>query len=210
MTLRLKILEAELLSAAWKLDLQCLGGLWTLEGYQRELASPNSQLLALTYPAALGSETRQLSQIQLQPVSERLVGLGCLWSVLEEAHITILVVHPYYQSQGFGQALLHALLVIAQQQGLEWATLEVRASNQVALSLYQKFGFQEVGRRRRYYPDTDEDGLILWRSGLQHAEFKQVLQQWHRQIEERIFQKGWFLENTLLKPLKNSSFIQSR
>lgn len=208
-TLKLKLLEAELLDAAWELDIQCLGGLWTLEGYQRELASPNSQLLALTCPANSCPQTsHQLLQIQ-PPSGERLIGLGCLWSVLEEAHITILAVHPEYQGQGFGQALLHALLVVAQQQGLEWATLEVRVSNQVALSLYQKFGFQEVGRRRRYYQDTGEDGLVLWRSGLQHREFPEVLRQWQRQIEERLFQKGWILENTLFRPTKNLSFIQS-
>jgi len=205
-TLKLKPLEAAMLAAARELDIQCLGGLWTLEGYQRELASPNSWLLSLTCHDNSCPQTtsHQFPRIQPPPV-ERLVGLGCLWSVLEEAHITILAVHPEYQGQGFGQALLHALLIVAQQQRLEWATLEVRVSNQVALSLYQKFGFQEVGRRRRYYPDTGEDGLVLWRSGLQHGEFPEVLHQWQRQIEERLFQKGWVLANTL-KPAKNFSF----
>jgi ribosomal-protein-alanine N-acetyltransferase len=58
----------------------------------------------------------------------------------------------------------------------------VRASNQIALSLYQKFGFQEAGRRRRYYQDNGEDALILWRGGLQSPEFEQELNQWKQQI----------------------------
>jgi len=206
-SLKLKFLEAELLPAALELDIQCLGGLWTLEGYQRELDSPNSQLLALTCPVTPGLETdSHTPQIQSQSILQRLVGLGCLWSVLEEAHITLLAVHPQYRCQGFGQALLHRLLMIARRQQLEWATLEVRESNQVALSLYQKFGFQEVGRRRRYYPDTNEDGLVLWRQGLQLPEFKQALGQWQEQINQRLLRKGWLLETSLLNLPGNPKF----
>ena len=100
------------------------------------------------------------------------IGLGCYWSILEEAHITILAVHPDYQRQGLGQLLLYALLRDAKRHQLEWATLEVKPSNQAALSLYQKLGFTEAGRRRRYYKDTGEDALILWRGGLQKQDYE--------------------------------------
>lgn len=190
--LELKPLEAELLPAALELDAQCFGGLWTMAGYQRELISPNSQLLALTCPI-FDIPTTDSLVTALEPGStgERLLGLGGLWSILEEAHITILAVRPDYQRQGFGQTLLWALLRVAWQRLLERATLEVRISNHSAQSLYQKFGFQEAGRRRRYYPDTGEDGLILWRNGLQHQEFEQTLTQWQHQIESRLWQGGW-------------------
>ncbi|MDB9511336.1 ribosomal protein S18-alanine N-acetyltransferase, partial [Kamptonema animale CS-326] len=118
--------------------------------------------------------------------SPSLIGIGCLWSILEEAHITILAIHPDYQGQGFGQALLYALLKSAHQQKLEWATLEVRSSNLVAISLYQKFGFQEAGRRRGYYQDSGEDALILWRGSLQKPEFKQDLARWEHEIRDRV------------------------
>ena len=97
-----------------------------------------------------------------------------------------MAIHPDYQSQGFGQALLYALLKSAYQRKLEWATLEVRSSNLVAISLYQKFGFQEAGRRRGYYQDSGEDALILWRGGLQKPEFKQDLAKWEREIRDRL------------------------
>lgn len=190
--LKLKPLEAELLPAALELDAQCFGGLWTMAGYQRELTSPNSQLLALTSPFDVPAPDSLVTGLE-SATAERLLGLGGLWSILEEAHITILAIRPNYQRQGFGQTLLWALLRVAWQQSLERATLEVRASNHSAQSLYQKFGFQEAGRRRRYYPDTGEDGLILWRNGLQHQEFKQKLAQWQHQIESRLCQGGWSL-----------------
>lgn len=207
--LRLEFLRADLLPAVLELDAQCFGQLWTREGYQRELDSPNSTLLALTCSASLTATAdtdHSVTETEGQRHSVRLLGLGCLWSILEEAHITMLAVHPSYRRQGFGQVLLQALLTVAQQQGLERATLEVRASNQSALSLYQKFGFQEVGRRRRYYPDTGEDGLILWLNGLQQAEFVQKLRQWQQQSDARLVQAKWRLQRYLPKVATISFF----
>lgn len=206
--LTLASLQSKLLPQVLELDSQCFGGLWTMEGYQRELESPNSYLLALTCPissASISSYTSSSSAVRNTQSPERLLGLGCVWSILEEAHLTILAVHPSYRHQGFGQALLHALLTTAWQQGLERATLEVRVSNQSALSLYQKFGFREAGRRRRYYSDTGEDGLILWLGGLQQPEFEQQLGQWQQQIDALLSQAGWFMHRSL--PITASSSL---
>ena len=117
--------------------------------------------------------------------------MGCFWAILDEAHITLLAVHPQYQRQGLGQAMLLALLVAASDRGLERATLEVRASNHSALSLYQKFGFKLAGRRRRYYKDTNEDGLILWRGDLQQPEFQSTLATWYKIVRDRLNLSGW-------------------
>lgn len=166
------------LEAVVELDRLCLGGMWTLAGYQRELDSPNSEILVLSVP------------------NNAIVGIGCFWAILEEAHITLLAIHPDYQGQGLGQFLLYSLLRAAVQRQLERATLEVRASNQIALSLYEKFGFKEAGRRKKYYPGTDEDALILWRGGLHAPEFDQQLSIWHECIFSRLLEKGsWFVEN---------------
>lgn len=182
--LDLKPLTPEYLPAVLELDRQCFGGLWTAEGYERELASPNSDLLVLSTPA-----TPTASSTDSLP--ETLIGLGCLWSILEEAHITLLAIHPRYQRQGLGQLLLYALLTSARKRGLERATLEVRVSNHTALSLYQKFGFREVGKRRRYYQDTGEDALVLWLGGIHRPEFEQNLAGWHQQIQKRLAQQDW-------------------
>lgn len=172
-SLELHPLTESLLDAAIELDRVSLGGLWTRSGYQRELDSPNSELLVL--------RSNHLP----------LLGLGCLWAILDEAHITLLAIHPDYQRQGLGQALLLALLIAARRRNLAWATLEVRASNRLAIALYEKFGFAEIGKRPRYYPDNGEDALVLWCRGLQSDEFAGLLQGWQRQINERLAQSNW-------------------
>ncbi|MBW4519683.1 MAG: ribosomal protein S18-alanine N-acetyltransferase [Scytolyngbya sp. HA4215-MV1] len=203
--LKLQPLTEVLLPAALDLDRRCFGGLWTLEGYQRELASPNSELWVFCQSAEETdrNQPRSVESSQRHPLSistpqllfslPPLLALGCFWSIVEEAHITILAVHPTCQQQGLGQAMLYTLLKRASDRGLERATLEVRASNQSALRLYQKFGFREAGRRRRYYQDTGEDALILWRNKLQTPEFDQNLANWSSQVATRLEQAGWHL-----------------
>lgn len=179
--LELKQITPQMLSAVLELDQLCFDGLWTLEGYQRELESPNSDLISLSIPVTPAA----------------LLGMGCMWTILEEAHITLLAVHPDYQRQGLGQALLLALLTVACDRGLERATLEVRATNQPALALYQKFGFKTAGRRRGYYKDTGEDALILWRGDLQYPQFQQSLAEWEQTIGDRLQAADWDLQMNL-------------
>ncbi|MEG4174299.1 ribosomal protein S18-alanine N-acetyltransferase, partial [Microcoleus sp. S13_C3] len=128
--------------------------------------------------------------LQIPPT---LIGIGCLWAILEEAHIIMLAIHPQFQGQGLGQALLLALLKSACDRQLERATLEVRDSNLAAVSLYKKFGFKEAGRRKRYYEDTGEDALVMWRSGLEKPEFQRYLADEKREICDRLHQKNWHL-----------------
>jgi ribosomal-protein-alanine N-acetyltransferase len=207
--LELKPLTTEQLDAVVELDQLCFGGLWTRSGYERELDSPSSQLLVLeAQPASKDSgyqgwSSEVLTQNSITADSlanpnhqNSLIGLGCFWSILEEAHITILAVHPDYQRQGLGQLLLCSVLRDAIRLKLEWATLEVKPSNQAALSLYQKFGFTEAGRRRRYYKDTGEDALILWRKGLQTLEFEETLTNCYRQVEHSLSFWDWQLSDS--------------
>ncbi|MEW6658079.1 MAG: ribosomal protein S18-alanine N-acetyltransferase [Thermodesulfobacteriota bacterium] len=90
------------------------------------------------------------------------------WVVAEEMHILNLAVHPQQRRRGLARRLLTASLAQARKLGAQVAWLEVRPSNDPALSLYHSFGFQEVGRRPRYYDDTEEDALLLafyWEEG---------------------------------------------
>ena len=141
------------------LDRLCLGGLWTLEGYQREVESPNSLLVSLV-------------------TEGRIIGCGCFWAILEEAHITLLVIHRDYQGLKLGGLLLYSLLEQAHERGLERATLEVRESNTIALALYEKFGFKIAGRRKKYYKPDGEDALIFWRGDLAKPTFLESLDIW--------------------------------
>ncbi|NJN20952.1 MAG: ribosomal protein S18-alanine N-acetyltransferase [Leptolyngbya sp. RL_3_1] len=178
------------LAAVVKLDQRCFGGLWTLAGYERELASPNSDLLVLEQ---LGHDAQgKVAGHQGSPPdpASSLIGVGCCWAILDEAHITLLGIDPQVQGQGLGQWLLGLLLVAARDRGLQRATLEVRASNAIALSLYEKFGFQVAGRRQHYYNDG-EDALILWLSGLSDATLAPRLRQWGDRSHQRLCRQGW-------------------
>ncbi|MCA2722982.1 MAG: ribosomal protein S18-alanine N-acetyltransferase [Microcystis sp. M048S1] len=176
--IQLKTPKSEHLAAMVSLDRTSLGGIWTLSGYQRELDSPNSELLILT----------------LDRDSETLIGLACFWAILEEAHITLLAIYPDYQRQGLGKLLLYKLLEKAVQRQLERATLEVRVSNQSAIALYEHFGFRIAGERKNYYPQTGESALIFWRNDLQTAAFQEQLSKWRQEILSRLVRGEWQLE----------------
>jgi ribosomal-protein-alanine N-acetyltransferase len=169
------------------LDRQCLSEPWSADGYTRELDSPNSHILIVR-------------PIEESAATPDLIGLACLWAIVEEAHITRLAIHPNFQRRGLGQGLLLMLLTIAQQRGLEWATLEVKASNHGAIALYERMGFQSVGRRRHYYPDQ-EDALILWLNGLQTPAFEQWQHHQWSVLGDRLQQQGYqlFLPEEILK-----------
>ncbi|MEL6381750.1 MAG: ribosomal protein S18-alanine N-acetyltransferase [Cyanobacteria bacterium J06626_18] len=179
------------LPAVLKLDQACFGGLWSHEGYQRELDSPNSDLLIL--------ETLGTGALEQSPT---LIGVGCLWAILDEAHITLLGIAPSQRRRGLGQWLLLKLLHCACDRGLTHATLEVRQSNQKAQALYNKLGFQIAGERRKYYVDG-ENALILWRNGLQDAVFRQALQTWTDEWQHKLSQQGWQTAASLFLPQLN-------
>jgi ribosomal-protein-alanine N-acetyltransferase len=91
----------------------------------------------------------------------RVIGYLGYWLLVDEMHVSTLAVHPEMRGRGIGERLLLAGLEQAWSQGAEMSTLEVRPSNEAALALYRKYGFELVGRRRAYYQDNNEDALLL-------------------------------------------------
>jgi [ribosomal protein S18]-alanine N-acetyltransferase len=182
--LKIAPLTIDRLNSILELDRLCFGELWTLDAYQREIASPNSYLAVLSVRE---NDRGSIEPEALKPnFLEKTIGLGCFWTILEEAHITILAIHPNYQNCGLGQLMLCHILQVACDRGLERATLEVRDSNQAALHLYQKFGFQIAGRRKKYYQKTGEDALVLWCKDFNKPEFKEKLALWQRDNQQRL------------------------
>ena len=80
-----------------------------------------------------------------------------------EAHILNLCVHPECQQMGYGRRLLNALLVRAEEVGVERVFLEVRPSNDIAIRLYRSAGFEQIGVRPSYYQANSgrEDAVIF-------------------------------------------------
>jgi len=80
-----------------------------------------------------------------------------------EAHILTLVVYAFSRGKGLGKIMLDHLLQLARARKVHSVLLEVRPSNKVAIQLYHKLGFNEVGIRPNYYPSEQgrEDALIM-------------------------------------------------
>lgn len=91
-----------------------------------------------------------------------ILGYCGLWSAAPEGYICNVAVAPEYRNRQIGETLLKELLNRGYRAGLTMFTLEVRKSNQPAISLYQKFGFREEGIRKNFYNFPKEDAIIMW------------------------------------------------
>jgi len=92
---------------------------------------------------------------------------GAVWgyvgsqTVMGETDMMNVAVHPDYRNQGIATALIVGLVEELRRQGSHCLTLEVRASNETAIRVYERLGFTELGRRKNYYRNPREDALIL-------------------------------------------------
>lgn len=93
----------------------------------------------------------------------RIDGYGVMSVAAGESHILNLTVRPEAQRQGIGVRLMRHFLQLARRHNADMVMLEVRPSNTPAVRLYEKMGFNEIGRRRNYYPASEgrEDALLL-------------------------------------------------
>lgn len=91
------------------------------------------------------------------------VGYGGMWIILDESHVTNIAVHPEYRGIGIGKAILDAMINVCKTNSIPSITLEVRVSNKIAQNMYEEFGFKNEGIRKKYYHDTGEDGIIMWK-----------------------------------------------
>jgi len=117
---------------------------WSVESLAGMFANPNAYILAAMDAAVLAGYLFTLE----------IAGESC---------VTNLAVEPTYRERGIGAALLCAALSGAQERGCECVTLEVREGNRAAVRLYEKHGFQTVGRRKAYYHAPVEDALLMTR-----------------------------------------------
>ncbi|NMB35708.1 MAG: ribosomal protein S18-alanine N-acetyltransferase [Firmicutes bacterium] len=91
----------------------------------------------------------------------KVIGYGGIWVLFDEAHITTLAVHSLHRQAGAGSILLSHLLEEALARGARQVFLEVRDSNLAARTLYKKYDFEIIGRRKNYY--YHEDALLMVR-----------------------------------------------
>ena len=122
---------------------------------------------AYSHPWTRGNFTDALAsgyQAQVLMAGDHLLGYFVAMMGVDEVHLLNLTVAPEFQRQGWARVLLEALALWSRGQGAQWLWLEVRVSNQRARQVYEKYGFQRVGVRKRYYPSASaerEDAIVM-------------------------------------------------
>lgn len=91
----------------------------------------------------------------------QVIGYAGAWVILDESHITNIAINEAFRGFGFGRQLTEALMQYISNLGAAYATLEVRKSNIRAQNLYKSLGFIQLGVRKRYYEDNQEDALLM-------------------------------------------------
>lgn len=92
---------------------------------------------------------------------EVITGYMGIYISFDEASVTNVAVAPGFRKKGYGEALVVAAKEAAKSVGAESIFLEVRQSNEPALSLYKKLGFEELGIRKNFYEHPVEDAIIM-------------------------------------------------
>lgn len=91
------------------------------------------------------------------------VGFGGIWTIVDTVHIANIVVKKDMRKMGIGSSILQELIKICKVLNMKEITLEVNEHNKAAINLYKKFGFEQVGLRKKYYSNTD-NALIMTKS----------------------------------------------
>lgn len=125
------------------------------------------EAIAYPHPWTRGNFSDSLRagyQAQLLVAGDTLLGYFVAMKGVDEVHLLNLTVAPEHQSQGWGRLMLDALATWARGQGARWLWLEVRASNERAQRLYERYGYRRMGERRAYYPAAHgrrEDAIVM-------------------------------------------------
>lgn len=140
--MRLVKMQPEHVAAVAEMERQCFSDPWSEKSVASELDNPLSLWLIAEADGVVagyvGSQT-----------------------VLDSADMMNLAVSQDFRRQGIGEQLVNCLTDALREKGVKTLLLEVRISNEPAKQLYQKLGFEIVGKRPRYYEKPREDALIL-------------------------------------------------
>jgi len=165
---------------------------WSARAYRHELMENDlSHYFVVRQRRVERSESGLLARIRRSlgvGTPPAILGYGGFWMMVDEAHISTIAVRPNLRHRGIGELLLVAMLDRAIELATEIATLEVRVSNITAQNLYRKYGFEQVGLRRKYYRDSGEDALIMSTQRLTSASFQSRFQALKRALRERLTQ----------------------
>jgi ribosomal-protein-alanine N-acetyltransferase len=144
---RIRRMRVEDVEVVHRIDMQSFSLPWPENAFRYEVTeNANARLWVAEVPALTGKQV---------------IGMICIWLVLDEAHIATIAVDPDYRRKGIGEGLLLHGLRQTRQEGAVLAYLEVRRSNVAAQKMYKKYGFEVAGMRTHYYADNQEDAILM-------------------------------------------------
>ena len=136
--------DTEYLKACAELSAQCLPEeAWSFESFLSETEKPSGYVLVILE----------------NQIMKGFLTASC---ILDSADLTAIAVSPEYRKKGLAGKLLEALF---EKIGSAEIFLEVRESNQNAIALYQKYQFQQVGIRKNFYQNPQENAILMKRGG---------------------------------------------
>lgn len=133
-----------------------------------EVTHESSGVLRRIYNFVLTNILGRSNQI----TGDRLAAYISTWFMSDEAHITGIAVRSRFRGQGIGELMLISSIQESINRKSSAVTLEVRVSNYIAQALYAKYGFKEVGVRKRYYTDNYEDAYIMTTDPIDSDEYR--------------------------------------
>ena len=135
-------LKPEYIESLTELENECFTVPWSKELFKNDLKNNNAfYILAIA--------------------NDKVVAYGGMYSVLDEADITNIAVHPLYRKQGIASTILNKMFEYCINKNISKIMLEVRESNINALNLYKNNGFKIVGERKKYYSDNGETAILM-------------------------------------------------
>lgn len=144
MKIAYKLMEERHINEVFQLSKESFNVPWSLQSIANEL---NNTLARYIVAEDLSTNT--------------VVGFVGVWIIAGEGDITNIAVHPNYRNLGIGYNLLSKLIELCSIMNCSYITLEVRCSNISAQNLYYKLSFKNLGVRKRYYIDNNEDAVIM-------------------------------------------------
>ncbi len=115
----------------------------------------------MTFRGEIHNQTISFPLVIVHSLHKSVIGYVIFWKVFEDVQINNIAVHPDYRRLGIGRTVLEGIIEQLRKEGIKNVTLEVRPSNNAALTLYRKLGFRPLTIRKGYYTNPDEDALVL-------------------------------------------------
>lgn len=147
-----------------EIEKECFSLPWSEKSFEDSLKREDTIFLVCEQELYQTCE-EYADDIQKQPLScipdKKILGYIGMYCSFEEGEITNVAVLPLARKKGVGNRLINSLKEIAKKQNLERIVLEVRVSNQPAISLYKKNSFVSVGIRKNFYEKPVEDAKIM-------------------------------------------------